>query len=260
MLALDVAVEQRQRLLRAAEILLAVHLVVRDHHRHPGLAADQEGLLEALEDVVALVAHVGDVAAAERLQPLGQLDHLLGRRLGGRGIEQAGRQADRAGRHRGLQPAAHGLDLAGVGRAQQRLHGADPERRMPDEERRVDRGRLLVDGAEELVEGGELPPLLLAQQVERRRRPAVQHQRRQRDAAVADHHAGHAWLTFMSMVGFDSSARSSWVCTSMKPGRRSCRWRRSSCRPTCRRGRRPRRSGRRRSRRRRVAASLRFHR
>ena len=57
--------DARQRLDRASMIGLPHNLVVRDHHRHAQLAADVEGLLQAVHHRVALVAQVrGDAAAA----------------------------------------------------------------------------------------------------------------------------------------------------------------------------------------------------
>src|SRR5439155_25881692 len=99
--------DDRQRLGRAAVVRLAGQLVVRDYHRHAELAPDAEGLLERIDDAVALVAHVRAVDAFPRRERAAHLDHLLGRRGARRLVVQAGREADRARGERLVHHVSH---------------------------------------------------------------------------------------------------------------------------------------------------------
>ena len=65
-LAAHALLDERQRLLRASVVRAAGDLVMRDHHRNTELAPDAEGLLQRVEDLVPLAAHVRDVEAVTR--------------------------------------------------------------------------------------------------------------------------------------------------------------------------------------------------
>jgi hypothetical protein len=184
--------DARQGLAHAPEVPLPRTLVMRDDHRHPGLAADAEGLFEGLHDVVALVAHMGRMHGLVSGQRLGQLDHLLGRGRHRRLVEQSGREPDRAGLQRRLEPPAHDLDLGPRGGPVEAVHGADPERSMTDLADRIQRRRRLVERLHIGAEIGEEALGLGADQIERRRRALADIERRQADPAVARDHRGHA--------------------------------------------------------------------
>src|SRR5678809_1345765 len=61
--------------------------------RSAGAPADLEGLVHRLDDMVALVAHVGGVDGAPLAERLGDLGHLVGRGRARHRIEQAARHA-----------------------------------------------------------------------------------------------------------------------------------------------------------------------
>ena len=131
----------------------------------------------------------------------GQRDHLAGGGGGIRRIEEARREPDRAGAHALVEPLRHGIDLGGARRAADILHGADPQRRVADQERRVGGGwgrAELVDEARDRVEAIMFAP---AQKVERRRRGALQGERREAHTAIADHDGGDALARLGRHVG-----------------------------------------------------------
>ena len=86
----------------AAEILPPDRLVMRNHDRHPGSAADRETLFEAVEYPLALIAHVCRVKCARRMEQGRQRLDLGGWRMLRRGISEPARHADRAGVERFL--------------------------------------------------------------------------------------------------------------------------------------------------------------
>ena len=114
--------DDRQGLGGAAEILPPNRLVVRDHDRHAGGAADRKTLFEAVEHPVALVAHMRRVERARRPQQSGQRLDLGRRRVLGRGVSEAARHAHRAGVERFLQQFAHTPDLGRFGRPVECAH------------------------------------------------------------------------------------------------------------------------------------------
>ena len=80
------------------------------------LLADLDRLGGGLADLVALIAHVGDVHAAVARGDLGELDRLLGGREGSRQIEQPGAHAHGAVAHALVDERAHAVELGGRGR------------------------------------------------------------------------------------------------------------------------------------------------
>ena len=188
-----------QGLARAAVVRRAVHLVVRDHHRNAHLAADAEALVQRLEHAIGLVAHVRAVQPAELAQRPAHLDHLLGRRSGRRLVVQAGRNADRAGRQSFARQLAHAADLRRAGRPLDVLERDHAQGRVPDQQGTVGRRGSAPELLHIRSEGRKAkPPSLLVQQVQRRcdRLSHAGGRRRQRDAAVAGHHRGHALAHF----------------------------------------------------------------
>ena len=185
-------IDARQGLAHAPEVALPRALVVRDDHRHPGLAPDVEGLLERIHDVVALVAHMGRMQGLEGGQRLGEFDHLLGGRGHRRLVEQPGREPDCAGRERRLEPSAHDLDLGPRGGPVEAVHGADAQRGVADLADHVERRRGVVERLQVGAEIGEKSLRIGADQVERRRRALAGGERRETDPAVARDHRGHA--------------------------------------------------------------------
>ena len=70
--------------------------MVADDDRGAGVAADLQRLLDGCQDVVRLVAHMGDVDAARLAQGLGDGDHLVRRRHRVGRVVEAGRESGRA--------------------------------------------------------------------------------------------------------------------------------------------------------------------
>ena len=164
--------------------------MVRDHHRDVGLAADAEGLRQRVGDVRRLVAHMGGVQPGMVVQRLAEFDNFLGRGRLRRRIEQAGREADGAGFQRFFQFFPHHLDFTGRCGAGQIGDGTDTQRGMTDLRQHVHRCRRIV---QRLQVAGEIAVEAfrrVADQVQRRRRAAVDLQRCQADPAIAGDHGG----------------------------------------------------------------------
>ena len=121
-----------------------------------------------------------------------QLDDLVGRRVLGRRIVQPGRQADRALLQRLLERAPHGGDFLAVGGTVEPRHRADAQRRMSDLADGVERGRVAVQRRQISVEAGKKLLRLAADDVQRRRRIALNGERREADAAIAGDDGGDA--------------------------------------------------------------------
>ena len=185
-------VEVRQRLLHAAEVGAARALVVRDDDLGADAAADLEGLVHRLQDVIALVAHVGGVDAAPLAERRGHFDDLVGRGVARHGIEQAARHADGALFEALVEQLAHLLDLGAGGDAVEVVaHRVDAQRAVADQEGAVDGGLCRVNLVGELGEAGGEVLLLLDDQ----RHPVADvgpDIGRGRDAAIAADHRRHA--------------------------------------------------------------------
>jgi len=149
------AVDHGEGDLGAAVVGEAGALVVRDVHAAVCGAADLQGLLQGLDHLVALVAHVSDVERAVILQHRGNLDQFLRRRGAGRRIEGAGRKPERAVAKRHVELAAHGSDLAGVGGAIQVVHNVDAQGAVADQAGGVHGGGLGREVRVVLGEAGE---------------------------------------------------------------------------------------------------------
>ena len=112
---------------------------MRDVHRAARLAADAQRLLDGVEQVLALVAHVGSVDAAVGGDALAQLDDLFSDAPAAGLVDQAGREAAGPLRHRLAHPILH-LTQLGLGElALLVTRGAVPERVVTHQGDAVDR-------------------------------------------------------------------------------------------------------------------------
>lgn len=122
---------------------------MRDLGRKAAPLADRDRLLDAVQDLARLFAHVGGVDPAHLAGDAGQLDHLLGRREGARHVEEAGRHPEGAVAH----PLAHQLlHLGDLLRRRLAVHAPDhllADRALADEAREVRGGTGRRHGVEE---------------------------------------------------------------------------------------------------------------
>ena len=165
---------------------------MRDDDGDVGRSSDLDGLVHRLDQLRGFVAHVGGVNAAILVQRLAERDHLIGRRRVGRRIVEAGRQADGAVIERGFERSPHRADLGWGRRAVEPVHGAGAQGGVADLARRIERGRVAVQRRQIAFEAREKLLRLSPDDVERRRRIAVDRQRREADAAIAGDHRGDA--------------------------------------------------------------------
>ena len=196
--------DDRQGLGRAAVVRLAGQLVVRDHHRYAELAPDAEGLLERIDDAVALVAHVRAVDAFPRRKRPAHLDHFLGRRGARRLVVQAGREADRARRERLVHHVSHRGYFARRCGLLEIVHRLHAQHRVADEQRAVGGRRLRPQRLDIFLERFEMKPRPFAVHQVKRRRHRLRHAarcRRERHAAVPRHHRGDALAHLRRHVG-----------------------------------------------------------
>jgi hypothetical protein len=168
------------------------------------LAPDAEALVERIEDVLALVAHVRAVDAVALRQGPADLDHLLARRGARRLVVQPGRHADRARRQRLVHHRAHGFNFLLARGPVHVVHGLDAQHGMADEQRAVGGRRLRLQRLDILLERLEAKPAaLVVQQIDRHGDRGLHslRRRRERDAAVAGDHRGDALAHLRRHVG-----------------------------------------------------------
>ncbi|MNT20755.1 hypothetical protein D3C72_1560700 [compost metagenome] len=165
--------------------------MVRDHHGHVQFAADAEGLFQRLDDVFALVAHVGGVDAAVGVQRPADFDNLFGGGAGGRRVEGAGRDADGAAGQGVVGQRSHGLNFVGGGLALQIGHDGGAQGGVAHHAGGVDGGGRGAQRVQVVGEALKAVGAAFVQQVQRGGRAGVG-QRRQADAAVACDHRGDA--------------------------------------------------------------------
>ena len=109
-------------------------------------SADLEGLVHRLQDVVALVAHVGGVDAAPLAERCGDFHDLVGRGVARHRIEQSAGHADGALFEALVEQLAHLPDLGGSSHAVEVVtHRIDAQRAVADQEGAVDGGLRRVD-------------------------------------------------------------------------------------------------------------------
>ena len=104
-----------------------------------GLTRDGEQLVERLQQLRPLAAHMGDVQPVVLRDRLGQAHQFLRRRVVGRGINQRRADAHRALLHRGPGQRLHPLQLGPCGRAVFVADLVYPQRCRSDERRDVRR-------------------------------------------------------------------------------------------------------------------------
>ena len=173
-------------------IPFASAFVMRDDHGNRRFAADPKRLFERVGDAIAFVAHVRAVHGAGRGQSSGEFDHLFGWCTDRRCIIEPRAHARRPGIESGFQALAHERPLGGAGWAAHVRHRANPQRRVADQADGVDRRGVAIERAEVGGEAGEESRRVPAQEVERRRWPAVARERCEADAAIAGDDRGHA--------------------------------------------------------------------
>ena len=135
------AVDQGERLGRAAEVRSPHAFVMRDDQRDTHPSGGLEALGQQLFDPVGFVAHMRGVDGARAGEGLQEGDDLGHRSGAAGGVEQAGAEPCGAGIESFAKQAAHRRDLVGRRRAGDVRHRADAQRGMADQEHRVDRGR-----------------------------------------------------------------------------------------------------------------------
>ena len=124
---------------------------------------------------------------------LGDRDHLIGRRMHVGRVVEAGGEARGTLGQRVLQPQAHVLDLGILRRAHHvAVHGLHAQGLVADQGVGVHLRPALLQLMRVVAEGIEPPPALLPDQVERRRRQALEARGGERDAAIADDDRGDA--------------------------------------------------------------------
>ena len=101
------------------------------------------------------------------------------------------------------EPRPHCLDLRLVRGAVEFAHAADAQGRMADQASRVERRRMRIEGVEIIGETLEAVIALFPDQIQRRRRCAIEDERRERDAAIAGHDRGDALTDFRAHIGGD---------------------------------------------------------
>jgi hypothetical protein len=112
-----------------------------------------------------------------------------------------------AGIERLLQPLAHRGDLVRPRRPVELGHGADPQCRMPDQAGRVERRRRAIECIEVIGEMRIGVIRSIADQIQGRRRSAVERQRRKADPAIAGNDGGDP------LAGLRRHIRRSQECT-----------------------------------------------
>lgn len=108
-------VHEAESLLATADVGLAAHFVVGDLGGESAFFADTDGFLHGVEDLVGLVADVGNVEAAEFGHDFAEGDDFFRGGEVSRGVEEAGGEADGAVAHGLAGELAHAVELGGGG-------------------------------------------------------------------------------------------------------------------------------------------------
>ncbi len=125
---------------------------MRDLSGHAGLARDADDLGDRVDGTLALVTDVRGVEPAVAGGDARDLDDLLGRRVGGGHVAQAGRDADRALAHGLVDHGLHALELRGRGSAVRAAHDLPARGIEAGEERDVGRVAALAQARDVLAE------------------------------------------------------------------------------------------------------------
>jgi hypothetical protein len=163
---------------------------MRDDERHPGDAADIEGLTHGVENGCGFGAQVRGVNRRRRCQRLRQGKDLFGRGGIGREIGEAGAEAEGAVIERLLQLAAHGFNFDTRRRAVEPVHVVIAERRVADQRGDIHRRPGIVDCCNIVREGWINEGVRRTKKVHRIGRLAAQPHRSGADAAVPYDHRG----------------------------------------------------------------------
>ena len=133
-------VDFRQGFAHPPEVVASAAFVMRHDHRRAGTPPDLEGLIERIEDQLALVAHVRGVQATESAQRLGNPGHFIGGGCGCGRVIKTTRQTDRALLQAGLQQGAHVFDfVVTCGAFEILAHCRESKGRVADQKCTVDR-------------------------------------------------------------------------------------------------------------------------
>ena len=142
------------RLLHLRPVALAGGLEVIDLRIDLRFARDADQLVQRFEEAIAFAAHVRDVAAAEFAGRLGELDQLVGLRVGRGRVDQRSADTERALAHRLPHEFLHALQLV---RRRRTIVEADlvlAHRGRADERGDVHRHALLGQELEVVAERG----------------------------------------------------------------------------------------------------------
>ena len=113
---------QRQRFVARSPEMLVVDFEMRELDAHTGFAADANGLIDGLDDMSALIAHVTGIDAAVFRGGLGESYDFIRIGVGAGDINQAGGKSHRAGLHIFLDKLLHADNFIGVRQAIGRAH------------------------------------------------------------------------------------------------------------------------------------------
>ena len=162
-----------------------------DDHGRGRIAADEQRFFDGGFDRIAFVTQMRGVDRAVGTQAAREFDDFVGAGVFARHVPKPGREAGGALFQRLVEPRFHARDFSRCCRARGiAAHCFAAQRHMPDQRIRVDRGRLRREPFGIGGEAVERPPALVAEQIERRGRPAIECDRREADAAIADDDRG----------------------------------------------------------------------
>ena len=172
-----------------------------DKHRHPGLAADVDGLPDGLHHSVGFVAHMGGVDAAIGADHLGKLHNLLSFGIAAGCVNQAGGKAHRPVLHGLPQEGLHLLQLIAGRLPVIKAHHCNAKGAVADVHSHISRLRNPVPIGAVSLEAGELIHLFGKGECSHRQLPLQKLQtlgidRRNRKAALAPDFGGDALAGF----------------------------------------------------------------
>ena len=146
-----------QDLADLADVRLALDPDMGDHDRQLRLAPDFETLFERLENVVAVVAHVGAEDASVGGRDLREFDDLVVASVVSGGVRESDREPESTSFHRLSDGRFHASKLALGGRTVVESHRVDADRSMPDHGHEVGGNIETIQLAQILVEGAPAP-------------------------------------------------------------------------------------------------------
>ncbi len=182
-------VDAGERLADAAPVPFPGRFVVRDVHRAAGGDSDPQRFFDGVQQVVAFVAHVRGIDAAQRRRLLRKLLHLRRLRIPPWLVDQSGREATGALLHRLPHHPSHVGEFGAGWLPALVAHGESPHRVVSHEHDVVDRRRQRFAGREV---AGEVGPVSHPNEGASGRRAAPRPSRRRAETAVATDHGRHA--------------------------------------------------------------------